>query len=103
MSEGVLNPLDPIGSAHVDGDFVDQLIWNALATAGPDGMPEDLLLAIPRDIRTRRYGLKGVRWISSAVLTTSDDAMGSWDPAELFHGLRACDQQTIKVLTMDRF
>ena len=76
VSESFLKPSAIIGAGHVDGDFVDQLIWNALATAGPDGMPDELMLAVPLQLRTDRWGLKAVRWISSAVLTSSDDAAG---------------------------
>ena len=75
VSESFLKPSAIIGAGHVDGDFVDQLIWNALATAGPDGMPDELMLADPLQLRVDRWGLKAVGWISSAVLTSSDDWM----------------------------
>jgi hypothetical protein len=78
VSKAFLRPTDavPGNSQRVDGDHLDAIIWSALATAGTDGMPEVLLLAIPHEIRAGRFGLRAIKWIGSAVLTSSDDSVG---------------------------
>ena len=77
VSKAFLRPTEAAGnSQHVDGDHLDAIIWSALATAGTDGMPEVLLLAIPHEIRAGRFGLRAIKWIGSAVLTSSDDSVG---------------------------
>ena len=79
-----LRPAD--ARAPVDAD-VAGLVWDALLSV-EGGLPDDILLSIPKGIMLNRDGIGAVRHIGSRVMTTSDKsvaALSSWynEPAPI--------------------
>jgi hypothetical protein len=53
-----------------------EIVFETLVTAGPDGLPERLMLALPAVNLDSKQGIDCVIWILKSVFTSCDDSVG---------------------------